>query len=50
MLEPGVDITTLAALLGHSRIEMVMRYAHPTEEHQFNAVKKMEAHRAAKMI
>jgi hypothetical protein len=27
---------------------MIMRYAHPTEEHQFNAMKKMEAHRAAK--
>lgn len=45
--EAGVDIMTLAALLGHSRIQMVMRYAHPTEEHQFNAVRKMEAHRIA---
>jgi hypothetical protein len=27
---------TLAALLGHSRVQMVMRYDHPTEEHQFN--------------
>jgi integrase len=45
--EAGVDIMTLAALLGHSRVQMVMRYAHPTEEHQFNAVKKMEAYRAA---
>jgi integrase len=44
--EVGVDLVTLAALLGHSRVQMVMRYAHPTEEHQFNAVKKMEAHRA----
>ncbi|MBA2525378.1 MAG: tyrosine-type recombinase/integrase [Pyrinomonadaceae bacterium] len=32
--EAGVDIMTLAALLGHSRIQMVLRYAHPTEEHQ----------------
>jgi integrase len=45
--EAGVDIMTLAALLGHSRVQMVMRYAHPTEEHQFNAVKKMETYRAA---
>lgn len=45
--EAGVDIMTLAALLGHSRVQMVMRYAHPTEEHQFNAVRKMEAYRAA---
>ena len=46
--EAGVDLVTLAALLGHSRIQMVMRYAHPTEEHQFNAMKKMEAYRKAK--
>jgi integrase len=45
--EAGVDIMTLAALLGHSRVQMVMRYAHPSKEHQFNAVKKMEAHRLA---
>jgi integrase len=45
--EAGVDIMTLAALLGHSRVQMVMRYAHPTEEHQFNAVRKIEAYRAA---
>jgi len=34
-------------MLGHSRVQMVMRYAHPSEEHQFNAMKKMEAYRAA---
>jgi integrase len=44
----GVDLVTLAAMLGHSRVQMVMRYAHPTEEHQYNAMKKMEAYRAAK--
>lgn len=44
----GIDLVTLAAMLGHSRIQMVMRYAHPTEEHQFNAMKKIEAYRTAK--
>jgi hypothetical protein len=29
-------------------VQTVMRYAHPTEEHQFNAMKKMEAYRAVK--
>jgi integrase len=38
----GVDLVTLAAMLGHSRIQMVMRYAHPTEEHQFQAMRKLE--------
>jgi site-specific recombinase XerD len=39
----GIDLVTLAALLGHSRIQMVLRYAHSKEEHQFNAVHKLEA-------
>lgn len=46
--EAGVDLVTLAAMLGHSRVQMVMRYAHPTEEHQFNAIRKMEAYRVGK--
>jgi len=33
-VEAGVDLVTLAAMLGHSRIQMVLRYAHPTEEHR----------------
>jgi integrase len=40
MVQSGVDLVTLAAMLGHSRIEMVLRYAHPTEEHQFAAMRK----------
>jgi len=47
--EARIDLVTLAAMLGHSRIQMVLRYAHPTEEHQFNAMKKMEAYRASKI-
>ncbi|MGI9107981.1 MAG: site-specific integrase [Pyrinomonadaceae bacterium] len=43
----GVDLVTLAAMIGHSRVQMVMRYAHPTEEHQFNAMKKIEAYKTA---
>jgi integrase len=39
----GIDLVTLAAMLGHSRIQMVLRYAHPTEEHQFQAMRKLEA-------
>ena len=46
--EAGVDLVTLAAMLGHSRVQMVMRYAHPTEEHQFNAIRKMEAYKVRK--
>ncbi len=41
--EAGVDLVTLAALLGHSRLTMVMRYAHPSQEHQFEAMRKVAA-------
>ena len=30
----GIDLVTLAAMLGHSKINMVLRYAHPTARHQ----------------
>ena len=39
--EKGVDLVTLAAMLGHSRIQMVLRYSHPSEEHQAAAIQKM---------
>jgi hypothetical protein len=38
----GIDLVTLAAMLGHSRIQMVLRYAHPTEQHQAEAAKRLE--------
>lgn len=41
--EAGVDLVTLAALMGHSRVQMLMRYAHPTEQHQVDAIKKIES-------
>jgi integrase len=44
--QDGVDLVTLAAMLGHSRINMVMRYAHPTEEHQFAALEKRQRYMA----
>jgi hypothetical protein len=45
-----MDMPTLAALLGHSKLNMVMRYAHPQERHQAEAVKRLEAFNAAKEI
>jgi integrase len=40
--EAGIDPVTLAAMLGHSRIQMVLRYAHPTQAHQSSAMSKLE--------
>jgi len=47
--QAGVDLVTLAALLGHSRLTMVMRYAHPSEAHQFEAMQKIAAYSARKV-
>jgi integrase len=40
-----VDLVTLAAMLGHSRIQMVLRYAHPTQQHQTSAMERLLVHR-----
>jgi site-specific recombinase XerD len=46
----GVDLVTLAAMLGHSRIQMVLRYVHPTQQHQAQAMQRVEAFNKAKQI
>jgi integrase len=46
----GIDLVTLAAMLGHSRIQMVLRYAHPTQEHQNQAMQRLEEFNAARQI
>jgi integrase len=45
--ECGIDPVTLAAMLGHSRIQMVLRYAHPTQIHQTSAMERVETHNAS---
>lgn len=45
----GVDLIILAALLGHSRVQMVMHYAHPIEEHKTEAIAKLEDFNAKKI-
>ena len=41
MADAGVDIFTLAAILGHSDIRMTRRYAHATDESKRRAVEKL---------
>ena len=43
MVEAGCDLPTLAGILGHSSLRMVMRYVHPTAQHRKEAMKKYEA-------
>ncbi len=38
MVMGGVDLVTVKEILGHSKIEMTMRYAHPTPENKRRAV------------
>lgn len=43
MLESGkVDLVTLAAMLGHSSLKMLMRYCHPSESQKEQAIKDFE--------
>jgi integrase len=48
--ESGIDLVTLAALLGHSKIQMVLRYAHPTQEHQARSVERLEQFNATRQM
>jgi integrase len=41
MIEAGVDIATVSKILGHSSIQMTMRYCHPTEENMRRAVERL---------
>jgi site-specific recombinase XerD len=37
----GVDLATVKELLGHSTIAMTLRYAHLSQDHKIEAVKKL---------
>jgi len=41
MIQAGVDLVTVSKILGHSSIQMTMKYCHPTTEIMRDAVKKL---------
>lgn len=45
-IENGTDVVTLASLLGHKDLKMITRYAHPSERHKQDAIKRVEEIRA----
>jgi site-specific recombinase XerD len=46
----GVDLPTLAALLGHTNVQMTMRYVHPAEEHKREATAKVEKYKTTTVL
>jgi site-specific recombinase XerD len=42
----GGDLVSLAAILGHASLAMVMRYAHPTEQQQVASLDRLRHFRA----
>jgi integrase len=49
VLENGIDLVTLASMLGHSSLNEVMRYAHPSESRKKDAANQMQK-RIAKAV
>jgi integrase len=47
MAEEGIDLATLAKILGHNSIRIVERYVHPTDEHRKSARRRYEASQLA---
>lgn len=46
-VEAGGDLVTLAQILGHKDLRMVMIYSHPTDPHKLESMRKFESHTRA---
>jgi integrase len=45
----GIDLRTVAELLGHKKIQMTMRYAHLAPQHKLAAVEKLDSYVSAQV-
>jgi hypothetical protein len=39
----GVDLRTVAELMGHKKIQMTMRYAHLAPQHKLDAIERLSS-------
>src|SRR5215471_11337865 len=46
-VQNGMDLATVAAILGHAKLNMVQRYAHPQKQHIADSMKKLTLANAA---
>lgn len=49
-VESSSDLITLKDLLGRASLQMVLCYAHPSENHRLTAIKKLEESRLGKSV
>ena len=42
LVDAGVDMASLASILGHSNMTILRKYVHPTAEHQASAMQKYQ--------
>lgn len=45
-LDGGIDLLTLASMLGHANLDQVTRYAHPSEKRKNDAIQQMQKRKA----
>ena len=50
MIEAGIDVPTLAAILGHNGLRTIYRYVHPSDEHKKSAMAKFDAARMRRRL
>lgn len=47
-VENGIDLLTLSQILGHTNLKTITRYAHPSEHHKADAIRKLQNRKFAK--